>query len=127
MNTGILCTLGAQRPANLTVVVMDNGIYENIGGPETLTSKHTNLARMAAGAGCLNCKSLTTIESFSRAFRRALTDSAMAYLVAKIRPGGPQWAWKDRKPTDGLEDKYNFLRYMEQLEARSIHPGAAHN
>ena len=25
MNTGILCTLGAQRPPNLTVVVMDNG------------------------------------------------------------------------------------------------------
>jgi thiamine pyrophosphate-dependent acetolactate synthase large subunit-like protein len=49
MNTGILCTLGAERPPNLTVLVFDNGIYENIGGPPTLTSKNTDLARMADG------------------------------------------------------------------------------
>jgi thiamine pyrophosphate-dependent acetolactate synthase large subunit-like protein len=127
MNTGILCTLGAQRPPNLTVVVMDNGIYENIGGPLTLTSKNTDLAKMAEGAGCLNSRTVSTIEEFSSAFEQALTDSAMAYLVAKIQPGGSHWEWQQRKPTDGLEDKYNFLRYMEKLEKRSIHPGAAHN
>ncbi len=127
MNTGILCTLGAQRPPNLTVVVMDNGIYENIGGMATLTSKGTSLARMAEGAGCLNCQTVETIDDFTEAFGRAISDSAMAYLVAKIRPGGHKWAWKDRKPTDGLEDKYNFLRYVEKLEGKSIHPGAAHN
>ncbi|MFT5132937.1 MAG: sulfopyruvate decarboxylase subunit beta [Gammaproteobacteria bacterium] len=127
MNTGIMCTLGAQRPPNLTVVVMDNEIYENIGGPATLTSKNTDLAKMAEGAGCLNCKTVTNIDDFSSAFDLAMTDESMAYLVAKIEPGGFKWEWKDRKPTDGVEDKYNFLRYMEELEGISIHPGAIQN
>lgn len=127
MNTGIMCTLGDQRPANLTVVVMDNGIYENIGGPSTLASRNVDLAKMAEGAGCLNSKSLDNIEVFSDAFGQAIADASMAYLVAKIEPGGYKWEWKDRKPTDGIEDKYNFLRYMEELEGKSIHPGAIHN
>ena len=29
--------------------------------------------------------------------------------------------------SDGIEDKYNFLRYVEQLEGKSIHPGAIQN
>src|SRR5258706_5449782 len=37
MNTGALCTLAAERPDNLTIVVMDNSIYECIGGPPTHT------------------------------------------------------------------------------------------
>jgi len=127
MNTGIMCTLGAERPPNLTVVVMDNEIYENIGGHPTLTSKNTDLAKMAEGAGCINSKSLDNIDAFSAAFDLAMSNESMAYLVAKIEPGGFKWEWKDRKPTDGIEDKYNFLRYMEKLEGKSIHPGAIQN
>ena len=122
-----MCTLGAQRPANLTVVVLDNQIYENIGGHPTLTAKNTDLAKMAEGAGCLNCKTITNLNDFSDAFELALADDSMAYLVAKIEPGGFQWDLKDRKPTDGIEDKYNFLRYMEELEGKVIHPGAIQN
>ncbi len=127
MNTGIMCTLGAQRPPNLTVVVMDNEIYECIGGPATLTSKNTDLAKMSEGAGCLNCVTVRNIEDFSRNFERAINDESMAYIVAKIEPGGYQWPWKDCKPTDGIEDKYIFLRYMEKLEGKSIHPVAIQN
>lgn len=127
MNTGMMCTLGAERPPNLTVVVLDNEIYENIGGPATLTAKNTDLAKMAEGAGCLNCKTLRNTGDFSVAFGQALTDDGMAYLVTKIEPGGFQWELKDRKPTDGIEDKYNFLRYMEKLEGKVIHPGAIQN
>jgi len=127
MNTGIMCTLGAQRPPNLTVVVMDNEIYENIGGPATLTAGNTDLAKMAEGAGCLNCATVRNIEDFSANFERTINDESMAYLVAKIEPGGYKWPWKDRKPTDGIEDKYHFVRYMEELEGKCIHPGATHN
>src|ERR1044071_4186537 len=54
MNTGALCTLGDQRPSNMTVVVMDNGLYESIGGAPALTSQNADLAQMASGAGCIN-------------------------------------------------------------------------
>ena len=127
MNTGILCTLGAQRPANLTVLVLDNEIYENIGGPPTLTSMNTDLARMAEGAGCLNCATETETGAVARRFSRMLDDGEMGFLVAKIAPGKHPWPWRDRKSTDGIEDKYRFLRYVEKLEGVVIHPGAPQN
>jgi sulfopyruvate decarboxylase subunit beta len=128
LNTGVMCTLGKERPPNLTVVVMDNGIYENIGGPPTHTSANTDLAKMAEGAGCLNCVTAREAGEFDRQFRRMLTDDQMGYLVAKIEPfARHKWEWKDRKATDGIEDKYRFLRYVEKLEGVVIHPGAVQN
>ncbi|HEX9545974.1 MAG TPA: thiamine pyrophosphate-dependent enzyme [Acidimicrobiales bacterium] len=128
LNTGVMCTLGKERPANLTVVVMDNGIYENIGGPPTHTSFNADLARMAEGAGCINCVTVREADEFDRQFRRMLDDDQMGYLVAKIEPFAKhKWEWKDRKATDGVEDKYRFLRYVEKLEGVVIHPGAVQN
>src|SRR5258706_13887351 len=49
LNTGVMCTLGKERPANLTVVVMDNGIYENIGGAPPPTPLQPPLARNGGG------------------------------------------------------------------------------
>ena len=128
LNTGVMCTLGKERPPNLTVVVMDNGIYENIGGPPTHTSANTDLAKMAEGAGCLNCVTVREAEEFDRQLQRMLDDNQMGYLVAKIEPWARcEWAWEDRKATDGIEDKYRFLRYVEKLEGIVIHPGAVQN
>lgn len=128
MNTGAMCTLGNERPPNLTIIVMDNGIYENIGGPPSHTSRNTDLAMMAAGAGCLNAATARTIDEFESSFLAAWEGEEMAYIVAKIEPFKKfPWKWEERKPTDGIEDKYNFLRYVEKLEGVVIHPGAAHN
>ncbi len=121
MNTGSMCTLGNELPPNLTVVVMDNGMYESIGAPPTLTSRRTDLARMAEGAGCINTATVSDPESFSEQFGRMLGDREMGYLVAKIAPGAHPWKPEERKPTDGTEDKYRFLRYVEQLEGIRIH------
>jgi len=127
MNTGAMCTLGCERPANLTVVVMDNGIYENIGGPPTHTSRNTDLAKMAEGAGCVNCVTAHDLSVMDREFSRMISDGEMGYLVAKIEPVKYPWVWEQRKQTDGVEDKYRFLRYMEKLEKVAIHPGAPQN
>jgi sulfopyruvate decarboxylase subunit beta len=127
MNTGILCTLGCERPANLTVIVFDNGIYENIGGPVTHTGRHTDLAVMAAGGGCPLAETVHDVEAFTTRASAFLTDDALGFLVAKIEPGRHPWAPEERKPTDGIEDKYRFVRHIERLERRTIHAGATHN
>ena len=127
MNTGAMCTLGCERPPNLTVLVMDNGIYENIGGPPTHTSRHTDLGKMAEGGGCINVVTARDLATATKEFQRMLNDKEMGYLVAKIQPGKQPWDWKDRKPTDGVEDKYRFIRYVEALENVVIHPGAIQN
>lgn len=127
LNTGILCTLGNQRPENLTIIVFDNGIYESIGGPPTLTARHTDLARMAEGAGCINCCTAWEVTAFGENVQRLLTDDEFGLIVAKIKPGVYPWPSEKRRPTDGVEDKYRFIRYVEKLEGIVIHSAAPQN
>jgi len=87
LNTGVMCTLGKERPPNLTVVVMDNGIYENIGGPPTHTSANTDLAKMAEGAGCLNCVTVRGADEFNRRLLRMLGDDQMGYPRSSLGRG----------------------------------------
>jgi thiamine pyrophosphate-dependent acetolactate synthase large subunit-like protein len=124
MNTGALCTLGNQRPSNMTVVVMDNGLYESIGGEPTLTSQNTDLAKMASGAGCINAITARDSESLRNEFQKMWLDGEMGYLVAKIDPGKHPWSADKLKSTDGVEDKYYFIRYIEKLENIVVHPGS---
>jgi phosphonopyruvate decarboxylase len=51
MGLGALATIGAQRPRNLTVVVLDNGHYGETGMQESHTSLGTSLARVALATG----------------------------------------------------------------------------
>src|SRR5579884_707052 len=134
-NTFFTGILGSVTPTALGLAVSlphrriiaiesDGSVLLNIGGPPTHTSFNTDLARMAEGAGCLNCVTVRDADDFDRHFRRMLDDGQMGYLVAKIEPFAKhQWEWKDRKATDGIEDKYRFLRYVEKLEGVVIHPG----
>ncbi len=123
LNLGVLCTLGAQRPRNLTVVVMDNGMYDSVGGHATHTARNTDLARMAEGAGCMDCVTASDMETLAAEFQRMLADDSFGFLVAKLEPGRHPWTEEQQKPTDGVEDKYQFLRYVEKLEGRVIHSG----
>lgn len=51
MGLGALATIGAQRPENLTVVVLDNGRYGETGMQESHTSLGTSLAGVALACG----------------------------------------------------------------------------
>jgi sulfopyruvate decarboxylase subunit beta len=124
MNTGIMCTIGNERPENLTVIIFDNEIYESIGSPPTHTSKNTDLAKMAEGAGCLNCVTVDDVDGFSKEADRLLNDNEMGFMVAKIGAGVHEWPADKRRRTDGVEDKYRFIRYVERLEGIVIHGGA---
>ena len=106
--------------------LMDNGVYENIGGAPTLTSRNTDLAKMAEGAGCTNCQTVRDVGAFKAVFKKNLEDNEFGYLVAKIEPGRHPWSAKERKPGDGIEDKYRFIRYVEKLEGIEIHANPLH-
>jgi sulfopyruvate decarboxylase subunit beta len=124
MNASGLATLADQLPQNLTVIVFDNGIYESIGGVTTLTARRTDLAKMAEGAGCINSVTATETGDFAREAGRLLADNECGVLVAKIEPGINSWPPEKQKLTDGVEDKYRFIRHVEALEGIRIHHGA---
>lgn len=124
MNTGAMATIGNARPGNLTVLVLDNGIYECIGGPPTLTGGYTDLALMAEGAGCPNVDRLVSEEGLEATLSRHLDDGELGFMVATIEPGVQEWPDDRKRWTDGVEDKYRFIRYVERLEGIVIHDRA---
>ncbi|WP_376095228.1 thiamine pyrophosphate-dependent enzyme [Roseomonas sp. CCTCC AB2023176] len=51
MGLGALATIGAQRPANLSIAVLDNGLFGETGGQASHTALGTDLAAVARACG----------------------------------------------------------------------------
>jgi thiamine pyrophosphate-dependent acetolactate synthase large subunit-like protein len=51
MALGCLATIGMVKPRNLTVVIMDNGIYQITGRQRTATAATADIVEIALGAG----------------------------------------------------------------------------
>ncbi len=122
LNLGILCTIGNEQPENLITIVMDNACYEVIGGPPTHTYKNVDLAAMAKGAGIRNSVSVETIEECEREVKKALQMNEPSVIVARIEKGTEVFPEKQRKRTDGIEDKYRFVRFIEDEQNVTIIP-----
>jgi sulfopyruvate decarboxylase subunit beta len=125
-NLGILATLGNERPENLFVVVWDNEQYQSIGGPRTHTaSGRVDLAAIARGAGIAQAHTVDTLEDFDAHCAAGLAAREPYLVVAKtdgiLQPG------IKRKHSDGLEDKYVFVRHVEETEGITIMGPSEHN
>lgn len=125
-NLGILATLGNERPENLFVVVWDNEQYQSIGGPRTHTaSGRVDLAAIARGAGIDQAHTVDSLEDFDAHCAAGLA-AREPYLVVAKTDGVLQPGIK-RKHSDGLEDKYVFVRHVEETEGITIMGPSEHN
>ncbi len=124
-NLGILATLANEAPTNLLVVVWDNECYLSIGGPPTHTAGRLDLAAVARGAGIEHAYTVRTAAEFDAHCQAGLAAEAPYLLVAKVeaavQPG------LKRKYSDGREDKYVFVRYVERTEGVTIIEPSEHN
>jgi thiamine pyrophosphate-dependent acetolactate synthase large subunit-like protein len=64
MGMGALATIGVQRPANLTVAVIDNERYGETGMQATHTASGVDLAAIAKACGFLSSRMVTKMEDF---------------------------------------------------------------
>lgn len=120
-DVGALCTLANELPPNLTVLVFDNEMYESIGGHPTHTSRNVDLERLAAGAGISCTATARDPESLASAASAMLSDQQVGVLVVKVEPGVyTDFPPERRKISDGLEDKYRFIRHVERIENIAI-------
>ena len=122
MELGQLVTMGEQSPANLAVFVVDNGAYESIGwsksGPRpTATAGRANLAAMAKAAGVPHTADVTTMEALEAEMKAAFAGPGCRFVNVRTKPG---YARVPPRQTDGFEDKYRFVRYIERLEGKQI-------
>ncbi len=117
LNLGALSTVGNYAPPNLTSIIFDNESYASTGGLPTATAGKTRLAEIAKGAGISNAVEVRTIEEFTAAARKALADKGPWVIVAKVVAEKPP---VEPKLMDGRENKYRFVRYIEETEGTII-------
>jgi thiamine pyrophosphate-dependent acetolactate synthase large subunit-like protein len=83
MNLGCLVTL-ANQPANLVLVIMDNGIYEVTGGQTTAGTGHTDFAALARAAGTRRVYTFETVADWQVGAAEALSGPGPVVICLKV-------------------------------------------
>jgi len=81
MHMGALVTVGAMAPANLTVLLIQNGVHGASGG-QALTNASLDLAALARSAGIPRAQNVTTPEAFASAMGKAGGTGARVLVLA---------------------------------------------
>ena len=121
MNLCGLPTIALQNPGNFIHLLFDNQIYEASGGTAT-ASPVADAVSLARGAGYKRACWVKNPEEFRAEFIRSWKDDELTLIAAKVAPGQPS----DLPPLrlDEIENKYRFMRYLEESEKKRIlNPG----
>jgi thiamine pyrophosphate-dependent acetolactate synthase large subunit-like protein len=84
MGMGSLATVGLQKPANLSIVVLDNESYGETGGQMSHTASAADLVGVARACGIADSRSLDTLAEIE-AFAPALQDVAAGPRFASVK------------------------------------------
>jgi thiamine pyrophosphate-dependent acetolactate synthase large subunit-like protein len=92
MALGCLATIASLKPRNLTIIIMDNGIYQITGKQPTATSGATDIVAVARGAGIATSEWIRDEAHFDAIIARGFRDGGPVFLAAKIddHPGTVQ-------------------------------------
>jgi thiamine pyrophosphate-dependent acetolactate synthase large subunit-like protein len=123
MNLCGLPTIAWHSPHNLIHILFDNECYEASGGTETATSAVADPVALAKGAGYKNALWVKSPNDLRREFLRAWKRNQLCLLAVKVKPGGPKLA---ANLYDEVENKYRFIRYLEETEKKGIIDSADH-
>ncbi len=105
MGLGSLATVAASAPANLTVVVLDNGQFGETGMQASHTSLGADLAEVARGCGIARVRTVTALEQLDDLAAEVANRSATTFArVVIARQASP----RALPPRDGVANKNSF-------------------
>jgi len=124
MNLCGLPTIAWHHSGNLIHILFDNECYEASGGTETATAAVADAVALAKGAGYKYSCWAKDPEEFRSEFLKAWKRNDLSLIAAKVDPGRPKLP-----PIlqDELENKYRFIRYIEETEKKTILGPADHS
>jgi thiamine pyrophosphate-dependent acetolactate synthase large subunit-like protein len=118
MNLGSLATIGLHQPKNLIHICWDNQQYESSGGePTASTAGNIDFAAVARSAGIKSSRAVSAVDDLKEAVSYALNQDGPHFIWARIeaaRAEAPPLRY------DELENKYRFIRYIEETEGINI-------
>ncbi|RXG96971.1 thiamine pyrophosphate-dependent enzyme [Bradyrhizobium zhanjiangense] len=89
MQLGALSTIAALKPKNLTMIVMDNGIYQITGAQPTPAADVADIVAIAVGSGLANSAWAADEEDFERLVENAMAAAEPSLIAVRIddKPG----------------------------------------
>jgi sulfopyruvate decarboxylase subunit beta len=106
MHLGALVTLGAVAPANLTVLLIVNGVHAASGG-QPVTNPRLDWATVARATGLARAERVGSVEAFVCALDRALAGPGPSLLALDTEPDVE--AVEPREPINPPALKQRFM------------------
>ncbi len=88
MKMGNMATIGAYGPANLTHVILDNGVHDSTGEQSTV-SMTTDFAGVARSCNYASSFDIDSLADVAKAMAAAVTSGGPALVRVRVRPGSP--------------------------------------
>jgi thiamine pyrophosphate-dependent acetolactate synthase large subunit-like protein len=113
MNLGCLLTEAAQQAPNLRHFVVDNRIYQTVGGTPMVNHQYTDYAGIARAAGIRDTWTLESPQEVEGVLPDILATDGPTFAVLRVEPesgflGNPPMTY------EGPEMKYRFGRTLER-------------
>lgn len=109
MGMGALATIGAVKPANLTILVLDNEHYGETGMQQSHLGMGVDLCAVALACGLTQACQVTTETELRSAARNFHQTGAPKFVQVKVDPETPPRVMPTR---DAVENKITFRRAL---------------
>jgi sulfopyruvate decarboxylase subunit beta len=120
---GVLTTIGRYHPSNLTLLVLDNGLYSTIESQihpaiETATAVGTDLAGIARACGIHRVATVWTVAEADEVLRRAACEPGPWVVVAKVPHAPYESDPRAITPPDLFENSLRFAQAVTHAQRR---------
>ena len=112
MHMGAMAVIGANAPKNLVHIVINNGAHETVGGMPTVAGT-ADVVAIAKACGYPSAVSVDRFDQLDAALKDAKNADCLTLIEVKCSIG----ARSDlgRPTTTAIENKENFMRYLDTL------------
>ncbi|MCH5199498.1 MAG: phosphonopyruvate decarboxylase [Oscillospiraceae bacterium] len=110
MHMGAMALIGANRPANLIHIVLNNASHESVGGMPTVAGR-LDLPAIAEACGYPNAVSVSTAEELDEALTAAKARCELTFIEVKCALGARE---NLGRPTAApVENKQSFMEFLQ--------------
>ena len=111
MHMGAMGVIGANKPANLIHILINNGAHETVGGMPTVAS-NMDFVAIAKACGYPNAVSVDSFDQLDHELLKAKNCNELSLIEVKCSIGARDDL--GRPTTTALENKNNFMEYLEK-------------
>jgi phosphonopyruvate decarboxylase len=109
MNVGTLATVGIMKPANLSILCVDNGHYGETGYQESHTQRGVDLETIAQGSAIPVTRTVTTEDQLAEAAQILRNSNASSFVLLRVSTEPPPVV---KRSMDASERKSAFRRAL---------------